>query len=111
MKLDEALQLERESFERRIKIREKKAKDYSNEDCLANFKTTADVCKAMADNGMPVDITSSTGVAMFYGILKLLRRANLYAKGVAPQNESLIDTFDDASNYLDLEKETWLEEQ
>lgn len=109
MKIDEALQLEKESFERRYEIRKKKAKDYANEDCLANFKATAGVCKTMADNGMPIDITTSYGVAMFYQVLKLLRRANLYAKGIKPENESLIDTFDDASNYLDLEKECFID--
>ena len=104
MKLDEALTLAEESFKRRIEIRKKKGRDYANdEDILANFKATADVCKVLAKHNMPVDVTTAHGVALYYSILKLLRRLNLYAKGVKPENESLIDTFDDAANKIFLE--------
>ena len=110
MKIEDAEKLEREDFEKRMVIRFKKAADYSNEgDALANFKATAAICKVLAEYGMPIDVTTSCGVAAFYGLLKFLRRLNLYAKKVSPQNESLRDTFLDASNYLDLEKENYLD--
>ena len=111
MKLKEALEMEVKDFEKRMAIREAKGHDYANEDILANFKATAGVCKALADHGMPIDITTAYGVAAFYGVLKLLRRLNLYQKNVDPKNESLLDTFLDASNYVDLEKECYIDER
>uniref|UniRef100_A0A6M3J9S1 Uncharacterized protein n=1 Tax=viral metagenome TaxID=1070528 RepID=A0A6M3J9S1_9ZZZZ len=110
MKLEDALKLEREDFEKRMSIRLKKASDYANEDILANFKATAAVCKSLAEHGMPIDITTAKGVACLYQLLKMLRRLNLYAKSIPPQNEALQDTFLDASNYIDLEKEIVAEE-
>lgn len=109
MKLEDAIELERKDFEKRITIREKKGHDYANDDILANFKATADVCKALEKNDMSIDITTAHGVALYYGLLKMLRRLNLYTKKVDPLNESLQDTFLDASNYIDLEKECYLD--
>ena len=110
MKLEEALELERRDFEKRLQLREKKGKDYATDaDVLANFKVVAEVCAVFKKYGMPVDITTPHGVAVFYGILKLARRLNLYMKSTQPLNESLEDTFLDATNYLDLEKECYID--
>ena len=110
MELETSLKICKESFDRRMEIRKIKGHDYAQDtDCLANFKVTASICKSMSDAGMPIDITTPNGVAMFYGLLKFLRRVNLYSKNTEPLNESLRDTFDDAHNYLDLEYECYMD--
>lgn len=111
MRLQKALEIEKEDFKKRLKIRKAKGADYADDwDCLINFKAIAEVCRVFAKYGTPVDVTSSKGVAVFYQLLKLQRRLNLYAKKTKPENESIMDTFLDASNYLDLEKECFLDE-
>lgn len=109
MKLSEALEIEKAAFERRMEIRKTKGHDYANKDVLANFKASAAVYKALKDYDMEIDLTTAHGVAMWYQILKILRRLNLYKKGVTPKNESLEDTIDDNSNYLDLERECFID--
>jgi len=109
LKLEDALEIEIADHLRKMEIRQKKGSDYANDDCLANFKATAEVMLALKRNGMEIDLTTPHGVAIFHQILKMLRRLNLYQKKTAPENESLDDTFLDASNYLDLEKECYID--
>jgi len=112
LKISRALRLEKKDFYDRVRIRLKKCVDYARDaDCLANFKAAAAIFRVLEEFGMPVDITTPKGVAIFYQVQKLLRRLNLYSKGVKPENETIRDTFLDASNYLDLEKECLLDEQ
>lgn len=103
MNLDQAIKIVREAFERRMKLWESKNRDYANTNTLANFDVMAELHRTFRDHGMPIDMTTSVGVAMNYQLIKFCRRLNLYKKGVTPENESIIDSLDDMSNYVDLE--------
>lgn len=111
MKIEDAIKMETEAHERRMKIRSKKAHDYAkkDEDALANFKVMADLADALAKHGYAVDITKPQGVAMWHEFHKLVRILNLWNEDIEPENESLEDNFDDASNYLDLAKECYVD--
>ena len=47
---------------------------------------------------------------MWHELHKIVRVLNLWNEEIDPQNESLIDSFDDAVNYLDLAKECYIDE-
>jgi len=105
MKLEDAIKLQERLFKKRMEIRRKKGHDYANlEDCLINFKTVATIAHLFG-----VDVTKPYGVAFFYKILKLQREANLLFSNKTPENESLLDTLLDLSNYNDLELECLVE--
>jgi hypothetical protein len=72
-----------------------KAKDYADDDILANFKRISKIAKLY-------DITfkNSYEYALFMVIMKLDRLHNLLKQGKTPTNESLSDTIQDAFNYL-----------
>lgn len=112
MKIKEALEIEEEAHRRRMTIRERKAHDYAKDDadCLSNFKVMADVEKALEKHGYRIPIERSYGVAIWHEFHKLVRILNLWNREVEPKNESLVDTFDDAVNYLDLAKECYIDE-
>jgi hypothetical protein len=79
----------------------KKRKDYSNEDedVLSAFKIIANVSRELS-----IDVTTPTGVALFMVILKIHRITNLLNNNTPPENESLIDSFEDGINYFILSK-------
>ena len=107
MKLKEALKLEREHFEKRMKLRTKKGKDYATEaDVLSNFKVMAALQKTLQLN-----LSKPSHVALWHLLHKLVRIVNLTKKEVEPENESLEDTYLDGNNYIDLSKECYLDEQ
>lgn len=110
MRIKEAIKLEKEHFEKRMKIREAKGHDYAkiDADILANFKVIADVEKALEKHGYGIP-TTSYGIALRHQIHKIIRQLNLWNKGVEPKNESLMDTYLDESNYLDLKKECYID--
>jgi len=109
LKLKDALELEKQHFKQRMEIRWKKGHDYAKEDgdILANFKVMADVEKALEKHGYRIPIETSYGVAVWHLLHKLIRLLNLFNNQTDPQNESLIDTFLDANNYIDLAKECY----
>ena len=113
MKLEDALQLEEEHYKRRMKLRWKKGHDYAKEDgdILANFKVMADVEKALENHGYRIPIEESYGTAIWHLLHKLVRLLNLFNNKANPQNESLIDTFLDANNYIDLAKECYMDSE
>ena len=105
MRINEALELERRDFEKRMQLRQKKAHDYATDyDVLSNFKLMANLIKTLN-----LDMTKPHGVAMFFVLHKIARITNLWNKGVKPENESLIDSFLDLSNYVDLAKECYID--
>lgn len=108
MKLEEALKITDESYRRRKELRIKKCHDYAkDDDCLKNFKNMANILSTLK-----IDISKSYGIALVYVILKIDRLCNLIfqKEEINPENESVLDTFDDLSNYIDLMRENFIEE-
>lgn len=95
---DQVEDISYEKYLKRIEIFHKKNHDYADEDALSNFKRISSICEIWG-----IDISKPDGVADFYIIVKLDRYFNLKRRGVAPENESLEDTFIiDLPNYIDL---------
>jgi len=111
MKIEEAIKLEEEAHERRMKIRQKKAHDYAKEDadCLSNFKVMADIEDALRKHGYSIPIDKPHGVAAWHLLHKFIRLLNLWNDSKSPENESLEDTHDDLGNYNDLAKECFID--
>ena len=108
MELSEGLKIAEESFKRRMKLRVTKCQDYAkNSDCLKNFKNMSKMMDILKINP-----TKSYGIALVYTILKIDRLCNLIfqKKEINPENESVLDTFDDLSNYIDLARENFIED-
>jgi len=107
MKIEDAIKLEEEAHQRKMKIRGKKAHDYAKKDadCLSNFKVMAELQAVLKKYGYEIPTDKPHGVAFWHLLHKIIRILNLINEGKPPENESLIDTFDDASNYIDLAKE------
>jgi len=113
MKIEEALKIEREDFEKRMKIREAKGHDYAkiDADILANFKVMADIQAVLMKHGYRIPLEKSYGTALWHQIHKIIRQLNFWNEGTDPMNESLMDTYLDESNYLDLKKECYIDEK
>jgi len=113
MRIEKAVALEEAAHKRRMEIRQRKAHDYAKEDadCLSNFKVMADVEKALGKHGYRIPIDKSYGVAFWHMLHKMIRILNLWNERADPQNESLEDTHDDLSNYNDLAKECYMDDQ
>jgi len=101
LRIDEALDMMDSRYERKREVRVNKAKDYANEDCLANFKTMAKLAKVLEDAGMPIPISKPEGVALWHLLHKYVRILNLTKKGKAV-NEPIDDSFTDLENYSEL---------
>jgi len=89
---------------RRMSLFQRKNEDYADDDALSNFKRVAAVCKIWG-----VDVSTPSGVADLYIIMKLDRYFNLKRQGKTPKNESVDDTFLDVFNYLDLNRAILME--
>jgi hypothetical protein len=74
-----------------------KANDYASEDVLSNFKIVSNVTKMIG-----VDVSKPEGYATLMVILKFVRIWNLKKEGKDIMNESLLDSYEDAINYLKL---------
>jgi len=106
MRLKDAVDLQKQAFKRRIELRLKKGHDYASKaDCLDNFKRMAEIAKILR-----IDVTTGYGVALWHLLHKLVRLQNLIALKIGPENESIIDTIDDALNYLDLMRENLIDQ-
>src|SRR4030042_6384820 len=100
MKADRFEELQDDGFRRRCQISRSRREGYTRgDDVLSNFKRVGQVCELLG-----VDVATPTGVALFYTVTKLDRIANLLGKTeYLPKTEDrLIDSLDDAHNYLDL---------
>jgi len=91
---------------RRMKLFQQKNSDYAAEDALSNFKRVAAVCKIWG-----VDVSTPSGVADLYIVMKFDRYFNLKRQGKTPENESVDDTFLDICNYLDLNRAILMESE
>lgn len=82
-------------------IHDKKSHDYAKDnDALSNFKFSAEIVKQFSN---PID-------QVFAGIIGIkLARLSELLNGKTPQNESIDDTFVDASNYFALWGSYYLE--
>ena len=108
MKLSEALKITDDSYKRRRELRIKKCQDYAkDDDALKNFKNMSKILSTLK-----IDISKSYGIALVYVVLKIDRLCNLIfqKKEINPENESVLDTFEDLSNYIDLARENFIEE-
>jgi len=104
--IEEMLDYQRHSNEKRYEIRLKKGHDYATDNWLSNFERVAEYMKLFK-----VDLTTSHGVALFHLIHKIDRLCNLvYRRGDKPENESLRDTILDMKNYMDLMEECLMKE-
>lgn len=74
-----------------------KANDYASEDVLSNFKIVSSVIKTIG-----IEPTTPEGYATLMVILKFVRIWNLKKEGKDIMNESLLDSYEDAINYLKL---------
>jgi len=74
-----------------------KGNDYASEDILSNFKIVSNVVKTIG-----IDSTTPEGYATLMVILKFVRIWNLKTEGKDIKNESLLDSYEDAINYLKL---------
>jgi hypothetical protein len=98
MNAKQFIKLVKENANVRLAILDKKGHDYSEDaDTLRNFKRLASICKELE-----IDMSSADGVALFFIILKVQRLCNLLMNEKKPMNESVIDSINDAINYLDL---------
>ena len=91
---------------RRIALFQRKNEDYADEDALSNFKRVATVCGIWG-----VDVSTPSGVADLYIVMKLDRYFNLKRRGKTPKNESVDDTFMDIFNYFDLNRAILMESE
>ena len=80
-----------------LNILKLKANDYASEDVLSNFKIVSNVVKTIG-----IDISAPEGYATLMVILKFVRIWNLKTEGKDIMNESLLDSYEDAINYLKL---------
>jgi len=110
MKIDEGLKLHRSMCKEELKVRERKAHDYSgDEDILANFKVRAKICAVLEECGMGIDITTYHGVAALDQLTKFCRFQSLVARNAKPYHESLADTVLDERVYCELKREAHIE--
>ncbi len=91
------LKLIEEVDKKTINILKSKGEDYANEDVLSNFKRMSNAAKMLN-----IDVYNPTGYALFMVLLKIDRISNLMASNKEPNNESLLDSFEDGINYMKL---------
>jgi hypothetical protein len=97
MNFDELLRKSKEWSDHRLKILEDRNHDYANGKAFANFQRLAGQCKSLK-----VDVTTPEGIAMFFVIHKINRVLNLLSGAGVPKGERLVDSIEDAQNYLDI---------
>lgn len=112
MKIEKAIEIEERDFKKRIELRWKKGHDYAKKegDILSNFKIMAALQRTLEEYGYRIPIEESYGTALWHLFHKLVRILNLINNKTDPKNESLMDTFLDANNYIDLTKECYIDE-
>lgn len=90
------------SFEDRKKLMIKKGNDYADErDVLSNFKRVGNIIDILFGSDEKVMIHGKFKYVVTMIILKLDRIINLLTK-LEVSSESIIDSFDDLKNYIDL---------
>lgn len=93
----EQLELIEKLDNKTLSIIKSKSNDYASEDVLSNFKIVSSVIKTIG-----IDPTTPEGYATLMVILKFVRIWNLKKEGKNIQNEPLLDSYEDAINYLKL---------
>jgi hypothetical protein len=97
MTVEKQLELLEELDSKLLGIIRSKSADYAGIDVLSNFKIVAEIIKLAK-----IDTTTPEGFATLMQVLKIVRIWNLKAKGANPNNESLIDSYEDMINYAKL---------
>lgn len=99
LKRSEFEQLMEEWHEATVALSARKGNDYAgDEDVLANFRRMHEMCAVLElQPGKYI-----TDVYLFYMLVKLDRLANLIHRGAEPGNESLLDTVQDMTVYMNL---------
>lgn len=83
----------------KLRLSQDKGADYAERaNVLANFERMHKICRIWGINPS----LSEADVYAFYIVLKLDRLFNLLHSGTEPSNESLDDTMQDLSLYIDL---------
>ena len=113
MKRDQAFAHHKQMCDTELKVRARKAKDYSaDKDVLSNFALLAEVCAAFKRHGAEIDITTPHGYAMFMVLMKLVRIQNIVnQRNGDARNEALEDSVLDGRVYLELWYECYEEWQ
>ena len=89
------VELVKNLVESSLALSQTKAHDYASEDVLANFKRVARIGKEYK-----ITFANAYEYALFMVLMKLDRLQNLLTQNKKPKNESLMDTIQDAFNYL-----------
>lgn len=97
MTSQEQLELIQKLDTKTLDIIKLKGNDYASEDILSNFKIVSNVIKIIG-----IDPATPEGYATLMVILKFVRIWNLKTEGKDIKNESLLDSYEDAINYLKL---------
>jgi len=80
-----------------LEVIQSKGADYGNDDVLSNFKQVSQVIKILK-----IDATTPEGYSMLLVILKICRISTLKDGNKIPNNESLLDSYEDLINYCKL---------
>ena len=97
MTSQEQLELIEKLDNKTLSLIKSKSNDYASEDVLSNFKIVSNVIKTIGINP-----ATPEGYATLMVILKFVRIWNLKTEGKDIKNESLLDSYEDAINYLKL---------
>jgi hypothetical protein len=97
MTSQEQLELIEKLDNKTLSLIKSKSNDYASEDVLSNFKIVSNVIKTIGINP-----ATPEGYATLMVILKFVRIWNLKTESKDIKNESLLDSYEDAINYLKL---------
>lgn len=97
MNKQEQIELTKKLDNKTLEVMMSKGSDYANEDVLSNFKEVSNVVKTLN-----IDTRTPEGYAMLMIILKLSRINNIKKSNKTPNNESLLDSYEDMINYTKL---------
>ena len=98
MTQEKQLQLLEKLDKKTLDIIKSKSSDYAqNVDVLSNFKIVSQLIKLIG-----IDVTTPEGYCMLMILLKVVRIWNLKSESKSPNNESLLDSYEDLINYAKL---------
>lgn len=98
MTQEKQLQLLEKLDKKTLDIIKSKSSDYAqNVDVLSNFKIVSQLIKLIG-----IDVTTPEGYCMLMLLLKVVRIWNLKSESKSPNNESLLDSYEDLINYAKL---------
>lgn len=98
MTQEKQLQLLEKLDKKTLDIIKSKSSDYAQSvDVLSNFKIVSQLIKLIG-----IDVTTPEGYCMLMLLLKVVRIWNLKSESKSPNNESLLDSYEDLINYAKL---------